>query len=140
MDETELAFYSNASLVGKCYKSCPLECTEVNYDLTISSSTFPTEWYAEILARNQRFNWTINAYFAAKNISFINYLNDYEGLKNSIARVNVFYKDLRYTLVEESPAMSVAALFGTLGGNWGLLLGNSEYFCVLIFSIILTYF
>lgn len=120
---TEASFYNNASLVGECYKNCPIECTELKYDLTISTSTYPTEWYAQVLTNNSRFNSIINAYFAMVNVTFINYTNDYLALKNSVARINVYYEDLRYLQVDDSPAMNVISLLGTLGGNFGLFLG-----------------
>jgi hypothetical protein len=60
------------------------------------------------------------------NIPEINYNNDYASLKNSVARVNVFYEDLRYTVVDESPAITTVSLLGTIGGNVGLFLGKLE--------------
>ncbi len=123
MDNLESSFYDDASLIGDCYQKCPIECTEVKYDLTISSSTYPTEWYAKVLTNNTKFNTLINKYFDLVNVPFINYTNDYAGLKNSILRVNIFYEDLRYTLVEDSPAINLVMLLGTLGGNLGLFLG-----------------
>jgi hypothetical protein len=91
--------------------------------LTISSSTFPTEWYALVLANNSDFNRVINRFFNKIGKPFINYTDDYQGLKNAIARVNVYYDDLRYTKIDDSPAITSDTLFGILGGNLGLLLG-----------------
>ena len=124
---TETLFYNNASLIGECYNNCPIECTELKYELTISTSLYPTEWYAKVLTSSPRFNSIINAYFSMVNVPFINYTDDYLGLKNSIARINVFYEDLRYTQVDDSPAMSVITLLGTLGGNFGLFLGELSF-------------
>jgi acid-sensing ion channel 5 len=39
--------------------------------------------------------------------------------------VHVFYEDLRYTEIDENPAMDIVALLGSLGGNLGLFLGAS---------------
>jgi hypothetical protein len=119
-------FYNDSSLIDKCYDDCPIECFEIKYDLTVSSSSYPTEWYASVLANNSNFNTVINAYFSRANISYINYTNKFAELKNAIARVNVFYEDLRFTEVNDNPAMDIIFLLGTLGGNLGLFLGNFE--------------
>jgi hypothetical protein len=121
-------FYNDPSLIGGCYDSCPMECTEIMYDLTVSSSSYPTEWYASVLANNSNFNTVINTFSSQRNASLINYSNDFAELKNAIARVNVYYEDLRFTEVNENPAMDEIALLGTLGGNLGLFLGMLNYF------------
>jgi hypothetical protein len=123
----EIIFYKNASLVGKCYNLCPIECTEVQYDLAISSSTFPTEWYAQVLSNNTKFKRVINTYFKEAGVSSINYTDDYAGLKNTMARVNVFYAGLRYTQMKDSAAMTIDSLLGTMGGNLVLFLGKKAY-------------
>jgi hypothetical protein len=120
---TEDVFYDDRGLVGDCYAKCPTECTEIKYDLTMSSGSFPTEWYASVLTNNSNFNEVINLYFAFKNVSFINYTNNLSELKNSIARLNVYYEDLRYVEIVDNAAMNVVTLLGTLGGNMGLFLG-----------------
>ncbi len=126
LDDIQVSFFAEASLVGQCYENCPIECEQIKYDLTVSASTFTTEWYAKVLTRNADFNRVINKYFDVVNIPEINYNNDYASLKNSVARVNVFYEDLRYTVVDESPAITTVSLLGTIGGNVGLFLGKLE--------------
>ena len=96
----------------------------MNYDLRVSTSSYPTEWFSRVLVNNSRFNELINAYFDELNLTRVNYNNKFAELKDSIARVNVYYEDLAYTQVSENPAISLAALLGTLGGNMGLFLGN----------------
>jgi hypothetical protein len=86
--------------------------------LTISASTYPTEWYAQVLTNNTNFNSVINAYFGG-----INYTDNFLELKNSIACVNVYYEDLRYTEINDNQAMDIITLLGTIGGNLGLFLG-----------------
>jgi hypothetical protein len=122
-------FYSNESLVGTCYNNCPDECTSVSYDLTVSSCSFPTLWYSQVLANNSKFKSLINAYFAERKIAPINYTNNFNELRNSIAVANVFYEDLSYSQVDDNPAMTFVTFLGTLGGNMGLLTGEiSLYF------------
>jgi hypothetical protein len=63
-------------------------------------------------------------YFDEANVSFINYTDNFQELKNSIARINVYYEDLSYVHVEDKEAVSFVSLIGTLGGNLGLFLGK----------------
>jgi hypothetical protein len=125
-------FYDDASLVGKCYNYCPIECTEVQYELTLSSSSYPTVWYAEVLTNNSKFNNVINAYFTDRDIPFINYTGSFNELKNSISRINVYYEDLRFVHIEDNEAMNILSLLGTLGGDLGLFLGIFDYFLYFI--------
>ena len=120
----EGSFYEDASLVGACYQKCPIECVEVKYDLRVSASAFPTEWYAGVLNRNVRFNELINKY----SFFLVNYEDNYARLKNAVARVNVYYDELTYTEIDKSPSVTVSALLGVLGGNVGLFLGKSYFF------------
>jgi hypothetical protein len=120
-------FFNNPSLIGNCYNNCPIECTEIKYDLAVSSSSYPTEWYANVLTNNTKFNTVINAYFASEHVPLINYSNNFFELKNAIARINVYYEDLRYTEIDDNQAMDVITLLGVIGGNLALFLGT--HFC-----------
>jgi hypothetical protein len=117
-------FYNNVSLVGECYKNCPIECVRVKYDFTLSFSSYPTLWYSQVLTNNSQFNKLINTYFKDLNVSFINYTGNFVELKDSIALVNVFYEDLRYSQFDDNAAITFVSLLGTLGGNLGLFLGK----------------
>jgi hypothetical protein len=77
------------------------------------------------MATNSKFNRVINAHFKELNISFVNYTDNFYELRNSVARVNVFYEDLSYVQIDDNAAMTIVSLLGTLGGNLGLFLGNS---------------
>jgi hypothetical protein len=95
----------------------------MQYDLTVSSDSFPTLWYSRVLTNNSKFNNLINVYFKEMNIPFINYTNNFNELKNSIARINVYYDDLRFNQIDDNEAMTFVSFLGTLGGNLGLFLG-----------------
>jgi hypothetical protein len=119
----EYYFYSQYSLFGECYDKCPIECEQVSYNLKISTSTYPTEWYAAVLASATNFNTVINRYFNGYGKQNITYVGNYSELKNSIAKINVFYDDLAFGQVDETPAMSFDILLGIVGGNLALFLG-----------------
>jgi hypothetical protein len=67
MEDTESKFYEESSLIGECYNKCPVECVEVKYDLTVSASSFPTEWYADVLTNNSQFNVVTNMFFSGSD-------------------------------------------------------------------------
>jgi amiloride-sensitive sodium channel subunit delta len=123
MREKQRRFYSNAELFGPCYAKCPIECERIKYDLRVHTSTYPTEWYAELLNNSTAFNETINLYFDSINMTQISYAGNYEGLRSSVARINVYYEDLSYVSINETPAMTFDLFLGSLGGNMGLFLG-----------------
>jgi hypothetical protein len=55
-------------------------------------------------------------------------------LKNSIALINVYYEDLRFTQIDDNEAISFVTMIGTLGGNLGLFLGMDNFLFVLFFT------
>lgn len=46
-------------------------------------------------------------------------------MKTSILKVSIYYDDLRYTFVEETPAIDFVTLIGVIGGQFGLFMGAS---------------
>jgi hypothetical protein len=120
----EYNFYSQQSLFGECYNDCPIECEQIKYDLKISTSTYPTEWYANLLASSTGFNTVINRYFNGYGKQNISYVGNFTQLRNAVAKLNVYYDDLSFAAVEDSPEMTFDVFLGIVGGNMGLFLGN----------------
>jgi hypothetical protein len=123
MREKQRGFYSTAELFGPCYAKCPIECEHLSYDLRTHTSRYPTRWFADLLTNSTVFNEVINKYFSEFNKTYISYVGDYDGLRGSLARVNVYYEDLSYVSVIETPAMSFDVLLGIVGGNMGMFTG-----------------
>ena len=90
----------------ECVAKCPLECDSVKYGLSLSSSTYPSKQNAE--------------FYAIKYPSY-----SYGLLKNRSVEMNIYYSDLSYTLISESPKTSVIDLFSNIGGTMGLYIGVS---------------
>jgi hypothetical protein len=124
LNNQEQIFYSDASLFGQCYTDCPFECYQIQYDLKVTTSLYPTEWYANVLASSPEFNAVTNRYFNAFGKANITYVGNYTALKNSVAKVNVYYDDLTFYQIDETPAMTFDTFLGTAGGTLGLFLGN----------------
>ena len=104
MVNTRRFFYNEGDLARRCYIKCPVECNEIKYDLRVTSSKYPTHWYYQLLINNTYFSDVINKYFdfvIPTPPPKINYINDYEGLKNSIAKANIYYEDLSIVMIEE---------------------------------------
>jgi hypothetical protein len=98
--------FNDSSKLGVCYEKCPNECSEIRYNLHPSSSSYPTVVYANLLKNNPEFNRFINRYYQDVSVPFFNYSGRYQDLKDSIAKVNIFYEDLSYTQVDQVPALT----------------------------------
>jgi dihydroorotate dehydrogenase len=91
-----------------------LECSHVNYEFSISSSNFPTYDYYRLYKNDKSF---IEHNLKDYNISF-------ESFKNRALAVNIFYPQLKYTVITELQKTSIFDLLSTIGGELGLFLGN----------------
>lgn len=97
--------YENAD---NCNSKCPLQCDQYIYDYTISSSQYPSPWYSNLI-HNGLFNYTLNG-------------NNPQLTK---LMVNIYYSNLAYTQITESPKMTPDMLISAIGGNLGLFAGIS---------------
>ena len=107
-DEYGTSNYTN------CSRNCPLECESVNYDLRISTATYPTSNYLKWLL--------LQTSLTQKYSNQTTLLTD---IQNSILKLNIFYDDMFYTKLSDSPAITSDTLLGTIGGNMALFLGIS---------------
>ncbi|VCX41659.1 unnamed protein product, partial [Gulo gulo] len=46
-------------------------------------------------------------------------------LRSSVAKVNIFYQELNYRMVDETPVYSVPQLLSAMGSLWSLWFGSS---------------
>lgn len=99
-------------LDGKLYCDCPLPCYEEQFTTSTSYSSWPTRndlryykpVFAKLLKKQQISNEFVYGNFLA---------------------INMFFKDLRYREIVETPAVSSAVLLGSIGGALGLFIGAS---------------
>jgi hypothetical protein len=92
----------------------------------MSTSNYPTEWYAAVLANSPGFNTLVNRYFSDYAKQNVTYIGNFSELQKAIAKVNVYYDDLSFNQVDERPAMTFDTFLGTVGGSLALFLGNFE--------------
>ena len=99
----------------QCSPSCPLECDSVNYELSLSTASYPTRVFANVLSRRE----SIRRHFGE------NETITYEKLKESVLALDINFAELKYTLISESASKSIVDLIASIGGTIGLFLGTS---------------
>ena len=91
--------------------SCPLECDSFTYDLSFSSLEYPDEAEYEKYFKNT-----------------YDYLNmTYDLFKSSSAFFTVYYSNLQYTQISESPKTQIIDLFTQVGGALGMFVSFSVF-------------
>jgi hypothetical protein len=103
-------FFSKIFQNDTCSVACVPKCERTVYDLTISSFEYPSENYADNLMENR------DVLFRNQNYSV-----DKNHLKKNILALLVYWKNLEYTLIEESATTTELDLIANIGG----LLGES---------------
>ena len=112
----------------QCENDCPLECENVKHDFTLSSLSYPSSQMFNLYG--SKFNYPANqtlASFKQDSLSFI-----------------VYYPNLVYTQLTESPKFSYFDLLAQIGGSLGIFLSFSiftfveigELICLTLFEII----
>jgi hypothetical protein len=116
-------FIENDYINKKCIQYCPLECDSVSYQLSTSTSTYPTEIYAKILMTRPQ----IQKYFANETIT-------YEKLRETLVALDINYADLKYTIISEIASRTLIDLVASIGGTISLFLGTSLMSLVEVFE------
>jgi hypothetical protein len=63
--------------------------------------------------------------------------DELNSFKNKIVSINVYFSELRYTEITETPSTTIIDLFAYIGGTVGLFVGVSVLSCVEIVEFIL---
>ncbi|XP_053306405.1 amiloride-sensitive sodium channel subunit alpha [Spea bombifrons] len=91
----------------KCFQKCRKPCQVSDYKLTAGYSRWPTavseDWVFHVLSETNN------------NITE----------RNGIAKVNVYFEELNYKTIQESPAINMVMLLSLLGSQWSLWFGSS---------------
>ena len=112
-----------------CLPVCPLECDQIVYKSSISSSQLIGNYFDSKIKTNPNLA-----------SDFINRTIDAATARESFARVFIFYDSLSYTQTTESPQMNAVSLLGSIGGNLSLFLGVSFFSLCEIFEVAIEMF
>uniref|UniRef100_A0A8C5W0D9 Epithelial sodium channel subunit alpha n=2 Tax=Microcebus murinus TaxID=30608 RepID=A0A8C5W0D9_MICMU len=92
-----------------CFTKCRKPCSVTSYQLSAGYSRWPSvtsqEWVFQMLSRQN--NYTIN------------------NKRDGVAKLNIFFKELKYKTNSESPSVTMVTLLSNLGSQWSLWFGSS---------------
>jgi hypothetical protein len=108
-----------------CSEYCPLECDSMNYVINTYNEQIPI-------------NGNISE--TASDYQFTQRFRTYEEANKHFIGLRVYYKNLKYTIISESPKMEVYNLVSNIGGNWSLFLGISFLSIIELVEIIIEIF
>ncbi|KAM4704388.1 epithelial sodium channel subunit alpha [Rhinophrynus dorsalis] len=90
-----------------CFTKCRKPCLVSEYQLTAGYSRWPTassqDWVLHTLSQHQ-YNLTA---------------------RNGIAKLNIYFEELNYKTIQESPTLNMVMLLSLLGSQWSLWFGSS---------------
>ncbi len=94
----------------KCFEYCPLECKSMSYSISSYSEYYP----ATGIIGNK-----------TKEENHFEKYKTYEELNQNLIIIYVYYKELKYTLINQQPKTETFDFISKIGGIFGLFLGIS---------------
>ncbi|XP_075459775.1 epithelial sodium channel subunit delta isoform X2 [Ascaphus truei] len=92
-----------------CFTRCPKPCKETIYQLSAGASKWPAskskEWIIPVVSRNNGNNDT--------------------DARSDVSKINLYFKELSHSSIDEEPAISATLLLSNMGGQWALWFGSS---------------
>jgi len=111
--------FNNFNL-DECQKnSCPMECDSTTYDLSLSSLEYPDENTYELIKNVYNYD---DYYLHDLNLTLT-----YDLFKSNAAFFTVYFSNLQYTEITESPKTSLYDLFTQIGGSLGMFVSFSIF-------------
>ncbi|XP_046366455.2 degenerin-like protein unc-105 [Haliotis rufescens] len=101
--------------------TCGNPCREIKYEKSISSRQWPSDSYAKVLL--ERLCETRSA-VDCQNLKH-NYTTDPRLLRLNFAKLNIFFEDLNYEIINEEPDYELTQFVSDVGGTLGLWVGLS---------------
>ncbi|XP_043341528.1 amiloride-sensitive sodium channel subunit delta isoform X4 [Cervus canadensis] len=142
-----------------CTTRCPQPCRESSYKLSAGTSRWPSstsaDWVLAVLGETSRRNpWPPSASIKSWPLplpsspsrartegptsrSRAQPLSPVPCPRISLAKVNIFYQELNYRMVNETPVYSVSQLLSAMGSLWSLWLGSSVLSVVEVLELLL---
>lgn len=103
-----------SDLTKVCSYECPLECDSIKYDVTSSITKFTRENLLNLakLTDNESLRHLVSNFSKE-------FIQDY------VIGFNVYYEDLSYTYISQTPKMELSEFISNIGGILGLFIGIS---------------
>ncbi|KAL9982338.1 hypothetical protein ACROYT_G004368 [Oculina patagonica] len=115
-----------SSQKNECEKDCPEPCEQVEYKTSFSYSGLQREALIEhlmaLLNGSEKLSVDRAIYEPLLNMTRAErekYIDD------NIVSLDIYFEDLSYDIIEQTPLYEIWALIGNLGGTFGLFLGMS---------------
>jgi hypothetical protein len=129
LNVTNNIFLNGNDYQNICGFDCPIACDSVEYSLSTSMSSYPSQYYVEALVKKKYLK-----NFDTTNRSSRDLLND---VKNYLVRVKINYNQLGYSFTQEQELFDVFSLVSNVGGQFGLFLGLSILSLIEIFQLLI---
>ncbi|KAJ8022807.1 Amiloride-sensitive sodium channel subunit beta [Holothuria leucospilota] len=117
--QVERSFYTNRI---KC--TCPAPCHEYVYNTKLSTARWPSETYEPHLRDKLK----------AEDITAFRSLDKTKFSRENLVRLQIYFEELNYELIEQVPAYTVAEVLSNIGGTLGLYIGFSA---LTVFEVII---
>uniref|UniRef100_H0VJS1 Amiloride-sensitive sodium channel subunit delta n=1 Tax=Cavia porcellus TaxID=10141 RepID=H0VJS1_CAVPO len=110
-----------------CDSRCPRPCRETSYKLSTTTSRWPSaksaDWVLDVL-RGETPSLSLSP-------------GRSQAPRSHEAKVNIFYQELNYHMVDEAPVYSVPQLLSAMGSLWSLWFGSSVLSVIELLELLL---
>lgn len=109
---------------------CPVACKNIEYSATLSYALYPSNVEADQLAKKRKLTGSL--------------MENRQFLRENLMQIKLYYEDLTYFDVKQTPSYDMYSLLGDVGGQIGLFLGAScltvvEYIDFLVTALYIKY-
>ncbi len=87
-------------VVANCSDECPIECQSISYSYSLSSYNYPSRFFARALYKQNQYLRSLVGNVTDEN-------EQYNIIKNSVLSFRIFYENMAYTLIQESPNYTI---------------------------------
>jgi hypothetical protein len=120
LNNVDLTFFSNDS-DDSCFRQCPTQCKQIKYDVKISTTKMPSEWYVKT--------------FYEQNQSKV-----FDLFEKDIVILKIHIDEMSYTHSYQVPFFPYEQLLATIGGSFGLVAGFSVLTFIELIDLIFSIF
>ncbi|CAH3149477.1 unnamed protein product [Pocillopora meandrina] len=120
---------------------CPVPCGAISYEPYLSYAAFPSVGYLSRFFKAGENNtyWTAEKIKQTQQWLSLTFM-DTIYIRQNFLELRVYFQDLNYQVIEETPAYELESLLGEIGGQVGLCVGASLLtvleFCDVILGIV----